>query len=294
MMVTDELVKNVTEAWGQAGSDWLDRLPSLVAEMEERWSLRVGEPFDLSFHYVAPAVRDDGTEVVVKLGVPNDDYIREVEALRAFHGRGAVRLLSGDSDRGAMMLERLKPGDYLGDVPDQQQATSVAASVMRRLWRPAPRQHRLPEMSDYSGGLEWLQHQLDGNGPLPKPLIVRAEAMLRELVEERNEPMVLHGDLHPWNILSAEREPWLAIDPHGVVGDPAYELGPFIYSLPLPSDQPARALSARLDQLADELGFERERIITAALPRSLLSAWSDESTEVWQLPLTVAELLSEL
>ena len=294
VMVTDELINNVTEAWGQAGTDWLDRLPSLLSEVEERWSIRVDEPFDLSFNYVAPAVREDGTDVVLKLGVPDDDHRREEEALRLFNGRGAIWLLMSDPDRGAMMLERLKPGAYLGDLADREQATSIAAGVMKQLWRPAPRQHLLPGMSDYSGGLEWLQRQLDGTGPLPKPLVVQAEGMLRELVEQTNQPVVLHGDLHPWNILSAERERWLAIDPHGIVGDPAYELGPFIYSLPLPRDQPARVLSRRLDQLAEELGFERERIMNAVLPRAVLAAWSDESTEVWQLPLACAELLSEL
>ena len=122
-MVTDELVKNVTEAWGQAGADWLERLPALVAEIEERWSVRASEPFDLSYNYVASAVRADGAEVVLKLGVPNDHHRRELEALRIFSGRGAVRLLIGDPDRGAMMLERLKPGAPLGEVPDDEQAT---------------------------------------------------------------------------------------------------------------------------------------------------------------------------
>ena len=293
-MVTDELVKNVTEAWGQAGADWLERLPALVAEIEERWSVRASEPFDLSYNYVASAVRADGAEVVLKLGVPNDHHRRELEALRIFSGRGAVRLLIGDPDRGAMMLERLKPGAPLGEVPDDEQATSIAAGVMRRLWRPAPSEHRFPEVSEYGGGLKWLQGQLDVTGPLPKPLVVRAEAMLRELLEERNEPVVLHGDLHPWNILSAEREPWLAIDPQGLVGDSAYELGPFIYSLPLPHEHPARVLARRLDQLAEELGFERGRIMNAAMPRTVLAAWPEGAAEVWDVPLACAELLSGL
>ena len=156
VMVTDELINNVTEVWGQAGTDWLDRLPSLLAEVEELWSIRVDDPFDLSFNYVAPAVREDGTEVVLKLGGPNDDHRREVEAIRIFRGRGAVRLLMSDPDRSAMMLERLKPGTYLGDLTDREQATSIAAGVMKQLWRPAPGQHLLPGMSDYSGSLEWL------------------------------------------------------------------------------------------------------------------------------------------
>jgi streptomycin 6-kinase len=300
VMVTDELVKHVTKAWGQGGADWLDRLPAVLAEIEERWSLQVSGPFDSSYHYVAPAVREDGIEVVLKLGVPGDDFRREVEALRIFSGRGAVRLLKSDPLVGVMMLERLKPGAYLGDVSDEQRATSIAAGVMRRLWRPAPSGHQFPEVSEYEGGLRWLQGQLDGTGPLPRPMVVRAEAMLRELLEEGNEPVVLHGDLHPWNILSAEREPWLAIDPKGVVGDPAYELGPFIYSLPFPQERPARVLARRLDQFAQELGFKRERIVNAVLPRAVLAAWPEGPAEVawpvsgadvWDVPLAYAQLL---
>ena len=72
--VTDELVRNVTEAWGRDGAEWLDGLPGLVAEIEREWSVRVGAPFDLSYAYVAPAVGPDGAEVVLKLRVPNDEY----------------------------------------------------------------------------------------------------------------------------------------------------------------------------------------------------------------------------
>ena len=293
-MVTNELIKHVTKAWRQAGADWLDRLPALLLEIEEQWSVRAGEPFESSYHYVAPAVGRDGTEVVLKLGVPSVDYRREVDALRVFSGRGAVRLLKADLERGAMMLERLKPGTFLGDVVDKEQAISAAASVMKRLWRSAPRDHIFPDVSEYEGGLEWLRGQLNGATPLSRPLVVRAEAMLGELLEKTNEPVILHGDLHPWNILSADREPWIAIDPKGVVGDPAYELGPFIYSLRLPDKQPARVLSRRVDQFVEELGFERERIINAVLPRAVLAAWLEGETEVWDLPLACAELLSEL
>ena len=303
MMVPDEMVKNVTEAWGQSGADWLDRLPGLVAEIEQQWSVRASAPFDLSFHYVAPAVREDGTEVVLKLGVPNGDYGRGVAALRVSGDRGAVRLLKSDPLLGVMMIERLKPGNYLGDVPDESEAISLAAGVMRRFWQAAPSDHQFPEVSEYEGGLEWLRSQLAGTSPLPRPMVVRAEAMLRELLEEGNEPVVLHGDLHPGNILSAEREPWLAIDPKGVVGDPAYELGPFIYNLRLPKERPAHVLARRLDQFAEELGFERERIVNAATSRAVLAAWPKGPAEVaWpntgaeagDIPLAYAELLAEL
>ena len=117
---------------------------------------------------------------------------------------------------------------------------------------------------------------------------------MRELLEQGNEPVLLHGDLHPWNIVSAEREQWLAIDPKGVVGDAAYELGPFIYSLQLPPGQPAQTISRRLDQLAEHLGFDRRRVANAVFPRAVLAAWPEGAVEVWNRPLAFAELMSEL
>ena len=302
MMVTDELAKHVTEAWGRAGEDWLNRLPAALAGIEERWSVRASGPFDSSYHYVAPAVRADSTEVVLKLGVPSDELRRQVEALRLFRGRGAVRLLKTAPDRGAMMMERLRPGAPLADVPDDQ-ATSIAAGVMKRLWRPAPSDHSFPYVSEYEGGLKWLRGQLGGTSPLPKRLVERAEANLRELLASGNEPVLLHGDLHQWNMLSAGRESWVAIDPKGVVGDAAYELGPFLYNELVTQERPARVLARRLDQFAEELGFERERIVSAAMPRVVLAAWPggpaevawpDGPAEVSDAPLACAELLSEL
>ena len=78
------------------------------------------------------------------------------------------------------------------------------------------------------------------------------------------------------------------------MGDAAYELGPFIYSLRLPPDQPARVIARRFDQIAEQLGFERVRIMNAVLPRAILAAWPEGAAEVWDRPLAFAKLMSEL
>ena len=67
------LIRTTIELHGPAGAGWLDRLPTLLAESEERWSLEVGMPFsELSFNYVAPALRADGMAAVLKLTFPED------------------------------------------------------------------------------------------------------------------------------------------------------------------------------------------------------------------------------
>ena len=204
-------------------------------------------------------------------------------------------LLKADPTYGAMMLESVRPGRTLSSVRSDEEATTIAASVMRRLWRPAPEQHPFAAMSEFEGGVEWLRICLaNTDSPIPTTLASRAEGLLRELAAAQAEPVLLHGDLHHDNILSAERVPWLAVDPKGVVGDPAYDVGPFLYDRLFETDSPVGTLKRRVDQMAEELGFERDRIVGAAIPRAVLAAWpSGSSGEPWRDPLRCAELLAQ-
>ena len=91
---------------------------------------------------------------MLKLGVPHDALMTEMEALRLFDGSGAVKLLEADVALGAIVLERLKPGAFLSDLADDVQATSIAAQVIRRLWRPAPSEHPFPMVAKWAAGLK--------------------------------------------------------------------------------------------------------------------------------------------
>ena len=110
------------------------------------------------------------------------------------------------------------------------------------------------------------------------------------------EPVVLHGDLHHYNILSAVREPWLAIDPKGVVGEAEYEVGALLRNHLLSTVRPERLLARRVDQLTDELGFERQRIVGWGLAQAVLSAWwsFEDTGQVWDEAIACAEVLAEL
>ena len=166
----------------EAHAEWLGLLPSLVAEVERRWSLRVQEPLESSCNYVARASHVDVGEVVLKLGVPGIEFVRELEALRLYAGRGAVFLLKADPTFGSMMLESARPGRVISDITSDEEATATAASVMRSLWRPAPEQHPFAAMSEFEGGVEWLRICLaDESCPIPRMLASRAEGLLREL-----------------------------------------------------------------------------------------------------------------
>jgi len=300
--VPNNFARTIVELYGARGLEWLDRLPSIIADCAQRWSLTVGAPFEpLSYNYVAPAVRPDGLDVVLKIGVPNPELLTEIEALRLFDGQGIVQLLEADCDQGLLLLERFKPGVPLSSLDDDEQATSIAVQVMRRLWKPAPLpEHPFPTAARWAAGLGRLRERFDGGtGPLPGRLVEAAETLFTELISSMAEPMLLHGDLHHQNILAAERQPWLALDPKGLVGEPAYEVGALLRN-PMPQllaePRPGRILARRLDQLAEELGFDRARLLGWGVAQAVLSAWwsLEDHGHGWEPGIACAEILAAL
>lgn len=301
LALPDKFARTMTELHGAAGAEWLDSLPSLVADFAGRWSLNVLPPFEpLSYNYVAPALRADGTDVVLKVGVPNPELLTEIEALRLYAGHGIVQILEADPDRGALLLERLKPGTPLSTLADDERATSIAAQVMRQLWRPVPAEHPFPSLAKWTAGMRRLRDHFEGGtGPFPIPLVEMAENLFAELMGSMAQPVLLHGDLHHDNILSAERQPWLALDPKGIVGEPAYEVGALLHN-PRPqllaAPHPDRMLARRVDQLTEELGFDRSRIVGWGLAQAVLSAWwsFEDHGHGWEWAIACAELLARL
>jgi len=269
---------------GDEGQAWLDRLPAILTRCEERWGVKVGEPVgNLSFNYVATAVRTDGTEVMLKVGL-TDEFPSQPEALRYFGGHGMAQLLAYDEQDAAMLMERLRPGTLLRTVENDEVAISAAADVMRKIWKPLPAEHYpFPTVADWGRGFARLRRQYNsGSGPIPTAIFDRAEKLYAELSATMAEPVLLHGDLHQDNILAAEREPWLAVDPKGVIGEPVYETGALLRNFwpdILSAANPKTLMARRIDQLCAELGFERERIHDWAFAQAVLSVvWTIEDT----------------
>ncbi len=299
-VIPDNFRRDMIVMHGEEAIAWLERLPAILANCERRWSLTIGPPFALTFNYVAPAVRADGTQVVLKVCSLTDEFPQQPEALRLVDGYGMVRLLECDPAEEIMLLERLMPGTFLRNVEDDQVSTSIAASIMRKIWRPVPEKHPFKTVQDWGKGFDRLrQYYGGGTGPFPKALLEEAETLYRELSASMVEPVLLHGDLHHENILAAEREPWLAIDPKGLVGEPAYEVGAWLRN-PMPQlldmPQPGRILARRIDQLAEELGFDRARLRDWGLAQAMLSAWwsMEDSGELSIFSITCAELLAAI
>ncbi len=224
MALPPTFVQTICNTFGQAGVSWLDRLPTLLAESADRWSLTLAPAVaNLSYNYVAAATLTDGTPVMLKAGVPNPELLTEIAALEHYAGRGICKLLAADREQGMLLLERLQPGVMLSTLRDDDQATTIAAQVMRTLWRPAPAEHNFPTVARWGQGLARLRQRFAGGvGPFPQRMVEQAERIFAELLTtsggQSGEQLLLHGDLHHYNILSG-RGGWLAIDPKGLVGE---------------------------------------------------------------------------
>ncbi len=287
MRLPPDFIRRVTLVYEPDGAPWLERLPALIEQIAQRWGLSVAPHFpELSYNYVAPAqLLADGTPVVLKLGVPCHELNTEIDALRHYAGRGACRLLEADEELGALLIERLQPGQMLSTLAasDDEAATRVAAQVMGRLWAPPPAGHRFTELREWTADLAELRpHFGGGTGPFPADLVERAEAHFAELLASQPEPVVLHGDLHHYNILAAGPDEWRAIDPKGLVGDPAYECAAFICN-PVPQiaadPQLPRTLERRIAIFAEILGIDRDRIYGYALAQAVLGSWWSYASE---------------
>jgi streptomycin 6-kinase len=300
-LIEPAFATRMAQVFGAAGRAWVPRLPELIATYAERWRLTVGQPYALSYSYAAPAVRADGTPVVLKLRVPHPDGGHELAALRHYAGSGCARLLADDEAEGALLLEQLRPGTLLSSLPDDE-ATAVAAEVMVQLWKPPAGDHPFPTVDEWLLGLKRLRQRYGGGtGPFPEAAVARAEAVYAEVRADAAPPVVLHGDLHHYNILAAERAPWLAIDPQGVLGEPAFEAAALLRN---PSPQVFRwpdlraRTQRRLDILAEHTGLDRWRLAAWGLASGVLSEWwdveGDERREPEPASLRVVEALAEI
>jgi len=312
----NEFQAKIIGTFGEDGTSWLEHFPEIIIEYTQRWSLILRPHFEpLSYNFVAPVTRQDGSEALLKLGVPNPELTSEIAALRIFNGRGAAHLLKADAGGGAMLLEFVKPGTPLLEVTDDKKATEIAALTMLQLWRPISDTEDLVKQFEpvkgqstqdfvtierWASGIQRLRKKYnDGTGHFPKHLIEQAETLFAELIASSDHKVVLHGDLHHWNILAAQRQPWLAIDPKGVVGDPSFDVAAWmknpIGSLPHWPNLKS-VLARRLDQFKEILEFDRERLLKWSLAQSVLSAWwcVESNTDCMDEDLHIAHVLSSL
>jgi streptomycin 6-kinase len=256
-----------------AGRVWLAGLPQLLSDVVRAWGLTLGPPFeDATVSYVAPAIR--GTEhVVLKVQWPHEESAYEVDALRTWDGDGAIRLLAHDENSHAMLLEQCRPGSALAAATSLD-PIPILIDLLPRLWKPAA----APFKSLSAEAQEWsatLSSDWEASGKLCECSLIDAAAeFIEQLAGSQKEIVLVHQDLHGANIIAAERQPWLAIDPKPLLAERAFSLAPVIRSFEF-GHSPA-AVIERLDRLSAGLKLDRERVRGWTIAQTV--AWSFSSS----------------
>lgn len=245
--------------WWHDGSEWLDGLPQQVERYCRRWHLEVdGEPMHGSNALVVPVIQNRWP-AALRLTPPDDDVAAEVQALRFWDGRGTVRLLEADEPGGATLLERLDGSKSLQDLP-LRDAVPTLARMMRRLAVPGP------TAAGSTAGIaaarlatfesDWRRH----DQPFSEQALTAALDCATVLSSTTSD-LAVNGDLHFKQVLRAEREDWLTVDPVLFRGDIEYDL--------------ARLLWSRLDEMSDADVHDHFRTIVniADLTEERAAAW---------------------
>lgn len=236
---------------------WLDRVPELVRECVDLWELRLGAPYVAgAAGYTARVELPGGTPAVLKLIYPHREAEHEADALAAWDGHGAVELLARDEGRSAMLVERCEPGEPLA-AAGPELALEVLIGLLPRLWvRASEPFHTLEDEAAWWIG--YLPEQWERSGrAVERKLVDVAVDALRSLSATQGEQVLLHQDLHGDNVLAAEREPWLVIDPKPLIGEREFAVAPIVRSFELGHSR--RDALYRLDRLTSDLGLDRER-----------------------------------
>ncbi|MDP9842997.1 aminoglycoside phosphotransferase family protein [Streptosporangium lutulentum] len=276
-----------------SGRAWLAELPHLAAGFLDRWTLRPDGPAGHGMaSLVLPVIRTDGTPAVLKFQQISEDNAAAALGLRAWNGNGVVRLLDHDPDTGTMLLERLDEARPLSSVTDDGAAMQILAELMARLVAvPAP--PGLRQLADIAAAmLDQVPRAVPAlRDPAEQRLVRTCASAVAELIGEPGDRL-LHWDLHYDNVLAGQREPWLAIDPEPLAGDPGFDLWPALDSrweeAVVATGDVTRTVLRRFDLLTEVLGLDRQRATGWTLGRILQNAlWDIEDGKTTLEPAQV-------
>ncbi|MBE1588761.1 aminoglycoside phosphotransferase family protein [Nonomuraea angiospora] len=281
---------------GEAGRAWSAALPALAERYLEEWALRLdGEPRHGVVSLVLPVLREDGTKAALKLQPVTDENATEAPGLRTWAGDASVLLLDSDPDTGTLLLERLEADRSLSGMPDDMKALGILADLLARLvsYQAPEGLRRLADIAramldDVDRAVAKLPRESD------RHWMRYCAGAVGELVSEPGDRL-LHWDLHYDNVLAAEREPWLSIDPKPLAGDPGFDLLPALHNRwddVVATGDVTRGVLRRFDLMVDRLGLDPRRAAGWTLGRVLQNAlWDvkDEETELDEIGLAVAE-----
>lgn len=203
---------------------WLESLPSIVKKVKEEWKLEIGNPFleNATCSYVAPCVVDEKEQAVLKIGLPHEEALHEIDGLRLLNGNPTVHLLNFDKETNSMLLEQCFPGTQLNIVPETIQ-DEIISELLTEIWKADYTDENFRPLAAMVS--QWNKETFEKLERFPDPDLAKEGCKLKEkLIESTEEPVLLATDLHAGNVLRAKRKDWLAIDIKPYIGDRTYDL----------------------------------------------------------------------
>jgi streptomycin 6-kinase len=264
------------------------KLNAKIQRIIGEWRVDVDHITETETSILAFGQRDE-LPVVLKVIKNHGDEWRSGEIVNAFEGRGVVRIY--EYTEGAMLLERLLPGQPLS-ILDDDEASFLLASTIKKMSPGAPMDFA-PTVEIWGKAFE--RYAVSGDNQIPRDLLMAAQHLYTDLCQSQKHVRLLHGDLHHSNILFDTERNWIAIDPKGVVGELEYELGAALRN---PIEKPALftnpiIIQKRAQLFSDILDLNYRRILSWAFAQAVLSEiWSIE--DGFQMDLNWIQLSKQL
>lgn len=291
-------LKQLMLSRGSKGKKWLQDLPLVLKRLEEKWEIELEEPFVNSYcNYVSTAKTIDGKGVVLKVSYPDPEFFREIDYL-ALNKKGPVaQLLKVDESIPAILLEMIHPAQTLVTIGDEE-AIKVAANLMKRLWKKVELPHKFREIDDLYKDFQRLKDSAALKELFSDAVIKKTNNAYLYLQKKPGEKVLLHGDLHQYNIISDERKGWVVIDPSGIVGEREFEPATFLRNPPAFGVETylKEKLENRIYSFSKLLNLDPKRIYLWALFQTVLSSlWAAEDKASFLDSFTnVARALAEM
>ncbi|HEX5438249.1 MAG TPA: aminoglycoside phosphotransferase family protein [Gemmatimonadaceae bacterium] len=249
-----------------------------------QWRVALDEPFETASSLIAYGRRGAQPVVLKVVKRPGDEW--ESGRVAGEFGRsGIVRVY--ECDGGAMLLERIRPGNALVDLAlsgRDEEATAILARTIQALsstqaisLSPARPVAGCPTVGDWGRAFDW--YLASGDRQVPGAMVREAQRHYTQLSASQGSQRLLHGDLQHSNILFDTLRGWVAIDPKGVIGEVEYEVGAALRN---PREDSSlftdpTTIRRRVHQFTSMLQLDSARVLRWAFAQAVLSAiWEIE------------------
>lgn len=256
----------------------------ILSFYREKWSLEgVQRYLDTSSSLLFKVLYKDKPSIL-KIFKNGSDETRSWVALKAYGGFGAVKIYKHTDS--AILMQEIRSTNSLVDIIKSgcdEDGTIIFCDIIKKLHRRNGDSTFLLPILDLAQGFN--RYADSGNSIVSDYFLKKAQKIFLDLESTQKTKVILHGDLHHFNILHDKKYGWLAIDPKGYIGEPEFEIGAYLKN---PVGFPRffldkKLITQRIKIVEDRLGYDRDRMLKWAFSLTILSViWNIEAKKDYQ------------